>query len=254
MDLGLKGKRAIVTGASRGIGLSIAETLAGEGASVAICARGADGVAQAVERLRAKGVAAHGEAVDIRDADAFKAAMARMTEALGGLDVLVSNVSTRIHTKGEDLYRDTFEADFLQHVRTIDLAMPALRDSKGSIVVVASIASVLTQLPPGEEAYGTMKAALINHCGQLANRNAAAGVRVNAVSPGPVLFEGGFWAMVRDKNPALFASAQRLPAMGRLAAPEEIANAVAFLASPAAAYITGANLRIDGGALKSANF
>jgi NAD(P)-dependent dehydrogenase (short-subunit alcohol dehydrogenase family) len=123
-----------------------------------------------------------------------------------------------------------------------------------SVVFVSSIASVLTQLPPNEIAYGAMKAALTSFAGQMATVHGPAGVRVNLVSPGPVFFEGGVWEMIQNKQPELFARASKLAALGRMGTPEEVANAVAFLASPAASYITGANLRIDGGVIRTANF
>jgi 3-oxoacyl-[acyl-carrier protein] reductase len=255
MDLGLKSKRVFVTGGSRGIGRAIAELFATEGASVAICARGVDGVNAAVASLKGKGVTAFGSAFDVRDAEALTKWFADAKAALGGVDIVVSNVSTRTTETGVGMWRDGFESDLLQHVRLVELALPSLKENPASsMVFVASIASTMTNLPPHEEAYGAMKAALVNFVGQLAARNAAAGVRFNAVSPGPILFEGGEWDLNRTQRPQLFAAASRLPAMGRLGTPEEVANAVAFLASPAASYITGANLRIDGGAVKASNF
>lgn len=147
------------------------------------------------------------------------------------------------------------ETDLLHHVRLAELALPVLQAGRDpSLLFVASIASVMTQLPPTEEAYGPMKAALVNYTGQLAVRHGAAGVRVNAVSPGPIFHEGGEWDRIRAAKPALFAMASKLAALGRLGTPAEVAKAVVFLCSPAGSYITGANLLIDGGAVKTANF
>jgi NAD(P)-dependent dehydrogenase (short-subunit alcohol dehydrogenase family) len=255
MDLGMTGKRAIVTGASRGIGFAIAKTLASEGASVAICARGREGLDAAVARLKEAGVAAYGEAIDVRAEGALAGFVDKAAAAMGGVDIVVSNVSTRISGAGRAWWRDTFETDLLQHVTFYEAAAPHLRNAgAGAVVFIASIASVLTQLPPEELAYGAMKAALVNFVGQSAVKGAPLGIRVNAVSPGPIYFEDGFWAMVEREAPALFEAAKRLPAMGRLGMPDEVARAVVFLASPAASYITGANLRIDGAAVKAANF
>jgi 3-oxoacyl-[acyl-carrier protein] reductase len=253
MDLDLRGKRALVTGGTRGIGRATAERLAQEGADVAFCARTSVAVEETAAALRRHGVRVAGSALDVRDRTAFTTWFAGAVAEFGGLDIVVSNVTTRPEKTGEDGWQEAFESDFLQHVRVLNLATPAIA-AGGSIVFVSSIASVLTQLPPGEEAYGAMKAALINYTGQHAARLGPKGVRVNAVSPGPVTFEGGFWDKVRLANPQLFARAASLPALGRHGAPEEVADAIVFLASPRAAYITGANLRIDGGAIKAANF
>ena len=255
MDLGLKGKRAIVTGATRGIGRAIIERLVSEGCDVAFCARSPDGVKEAQAALSACGARVFGTALDVRDGDAFRAWFEGAVANLGGLDVVVSNVSTRPTQKGEEAWRDSFEVDLLQHVRIANAAIPHLKAGKDpALVFIASIASGLTHLPPGEDAYGAMKAGVISLTGQLAAKHGGIGLRVNAVSPGPVMFDGGFWDEVRVGAPQLFASAARLPAMGRHATLAEVADPVVFLCSPRASYITGANLRIDGAALKSANF
>ena len=255
MDLKLFGKRALVTGGSRGIGRAIVDALVAEGVSVATCARGAANLDATIASAKAKGVNAYGEAFDVRDGVAFQGWFERSVAHLGGLDIVISNVSTRPTVSGEQMWRDAFESDLMHHLRLADLALPVIKSGVApNLLFIASIASVLTNVPPGEEAYGAMKAALVNFTGQLAARQASAGIRVNAVSPGPILFPGGEWDNNKANKPALFAAASRLPAMGRLGSPEEVANAVAFLVSPLASYITGANLRIDGGAIKSSNF
>ena len=255
MDLSLKGKRAIVTGATRGIGNAIAQRLADEGCDVAFCARSQDGVVQTQATLQGQGVRAFGTALDVRDAAAFGTWFQGAVSDLGGLDIVVSNVSTRPTQTGEDAWRESFEVDLLQNVRIADAAMPHLKQGRDpALVFIASIASGLTQLPPGEDAYGALKAGLISLTGQLATKYGPTGIRINAVSPGPVMFEGGFWDEVSKGAPQLFASAARLPAMGRHATLAEVADPVVFLCSPRASYITGANLRIDGAAIKSANF
>jgi 3-oxoacyl-[acyl-carrier protein] reductase len=255
MDLSLKNKRAIVTGATRGIGRAIIDRLASEGCDVAFCARSQDGVSATESELGKNGIRAFGTALDVRDGAAFGSWFQDAVSNLGGLDIVVSNVSTRPTMKGEDAWRESFEVDLLQHVRIANAAMPHLKNGTDPVLVfIASIASGLTQLPPGEDAYGAMKAGVISLTGQLAAKHGPAGIRVNAVSPGPVMFEGGFWDQVNTSAPQLFAAAARLPAMGRHATAAEVADPVVFLCSPRASYITGANLRIDGAALKSANF
>lgn len=255
MDLNLKGKRVVVTGGSRGLGRATCERFLEEGAIISTCARGEGGLEDALREMRAHGGDISGEAFDVRDREDFKDWIESSVQEMGGLDIVVSNVSTRL--SGDDVawWRQSFETDFLQHVQLTEYAVPHLKESEHpSIVFVSSIASVLTNLPPDELAYGVMKAGLVNYAGQMSARLAEDGVRVNTVSPGPVFFEGGTWDKIKSAAPNLFARAAKLPVLGRHGRPAEVADAIAFLASPVASYITGVNLRVDGGAVRTANF
>ncbi|MEM8497957.1 MAG: SDR family oxidoreductase [Pseudomonadota bacterium] len=255
MDLNLKGKKVIVTGGSRGIGKAILDLMAAEGASIATCARTPEVLKAVVDEYQSMGVDAYGEAIDVRDEAAYRGWFELAVEHLGGVDIYISNVTTRLTSEGIQRWTDAFDADFLHHVRATELAIPYLEKSgEGSMVFISSIAAVMANIMPVEREYGAMKAALTAYAAQQAHRLAPKNIRSNFVSPGPIWFEGGFWDQVKSGQPELFAAASQISAMQRHGTPEEVAKAVVFLASPASSYITGANLRIDGGALKQTHF
>jgi NAD(P)-dependent dehydrogenase (short-subunit alcohol dehydrogenase family) len=257
MDLGLQGTSAIITGASRGIGLAVARLLVAEGASVAICARSRGGVESAVGELRslASGCTVTGAAVDVGDAVAYSTWLEQAADELDGVDIFIGNAA--FTPDGDDDARWSAAQDIdLRHCVTgcNTLAVRLSASAVGSIVLMASTASVMAELPESERAYGAQKAALVSYGAQLAHQLAPDGVRVNTVSPGPTVFPGGVWDEVRRDDPDTFAFVETLPALGRMAAAEEIARVVVFVASPAASYVTGSNWRVDGGTLKHANF
>jgi 3-oxoacyl-[acyl-carrier protein] reductase len=256
MDLELKGRKAIVTGATKGIGLRIARLLAEEGVDVAICSRTAADVATTVKELKGKGVNAIGEAVDVTQKESYAKWIESSAQQLGGLDIFVSNTTASPSTPGEPGWDLAYQTDMLGAVRGCEIALPHLRKTRGSIVLIASISGVMSKvLPaPGAYAYGAMKAALIAYGAQLSKDVAKDGVRVNIVSPGPIYFEGGPWDRVKARAPQLFEAAQRDCVIGRLGRPEDIANAVVFLASPRAGFVVGQNLHVDGGYMQHVAF
>jgi len=255
MDLNLKGKRAIVTGGSRGIGKTILETLAKEGAAVATCARGEERLNATLSELKEYGIPVYGEAVDVTDTDAFTAWFDRAASFLGGVDIFVSNCSTRVQAQGEERWRQTFEYDLLQHIRATELAIPYLENGADpAIVMISSIAYAMAAPPEDERAYAAMKAGLVSYGSQMSILHGSKGIRVNVVSPGPIFSEGGTWDHIRQNMPDMYKRAQSLATLKRLGTTQEVANAISFLASPAASFITGANLRVDGGMLKHVNY
>lgn len=252
MDLKLKGKKALISGASRGIGRAIAETLAQEGVDLAICARKEGPLVEAAEALRKHGVKALIKSVDIKDGAAVKEWIRESGEALGGIDILVCNPSSG-NTGGEAGWRSNFEVDLLGSIRSVDAAMPFLVQSEGaSVLFISSTAAVETFM--NASPYNAIKAALIRHASGLAHDLAAKNIRVNTISPGPILFEGGNWAMVKKMMPPMFEQAEKACALGRMGTPEEVARAAAFLSSSAASFITGVNLLVDGGFTKRVNY
>lgn len=255
MELDLAGKKVIVTGGSRGIGQAIVQNMVNEGATVATCARGERALTASIDKWQQQGATVYGGAVDVSDKTAFTQWFESSVEKMDGLDVFVSNVTSLIDTQGVQRWQDMFENDLLQHIRTTELALRHLpKGGQSSIVYIASIASVMSANMPSEVEYGTMKAALISYASQLANRLGKDAIRVNVVSPGPIQHPNGFWEMVEKKNPELHKKACAVSVFNRLGKAYEVANAVTFLASQAASFITGANLRIDGGAIKTVNF
>lgn len=252
MDLGLRGRKALVTGGTKGIGRAIAECLAAEGAAVAICARNAAEVEATVAALRGMGVDAFGQAFDVSDAAALRGWVAASAKALGGIDIVVPNVSA-LAIGGEGAWQASFQTDLMGSVNLVEAAMPHLEKSAAaSIVIISSVSGREVDFAAGP--YGAFKAALIHYAQGLAFQLAGKGIRANTVSPGNTYFPGGVWEKIEQGNPKLFAEALALNPTGRMGKPEEMARAVVFLASPAASFITGTNLVVDGALTRGVQF
>ena len=249
MDLGLKGFKAVVTGGTKGIGRAIAQTLAAEGAQVAICARNADEVAASVAELAAQGVKAFGLAVDVADGPALAAWVNAAAAEFGGLDIVVANVSALAIAADEAAWRRGFEVDMMGTVRLVNAAMPYLEKSaKPAIVTISSVSGREIDFASGP--YGAFKAAIVHYTQGLAYHLAGKGIRANSVSPGNTYFPGGVWSQIEQGNPEFFKMALGMNPTGRMGTPQEMANAAAFLASPAASFVTGTNLVVDGALTK----
>jgi 3-oxoacyl-[acyl-carrier protein] reductase len=249
MDLGLQGLRAVVSGGTKGIGRAVAELLADEGAAVSICARDEAAVADTTASLQSRGASAFGQALDVSDAAELKGWIEFAADAMGGLDIVVANVSALAINTDEESWRQGFEVDLMHSVRMVEAAMPWLEASDAaSIVTVSSVSGREIDFAAGP--YGAFKAALLHYTQGLANQLAGKGIRANSVSPGNTYFDGGVWQQIEQGNPEFYAQALGMNPTGRMAKPEEIARAVAFLASPAASFIMGTNLVVDGALTK----
>ncbi len=245
MDLGLKGKRAVITGGSKGIGRAVAAGFATEGADVAICARNAGEVASAVAALKAQGVNALGSALDVADGPALTAWVAASGKELGGIDALVCNVSALAVGNSAETWEKSFRTDMMHTVNAVEAALPYLEKSScASIVLISSVSGFEVDFAAGS--YGAMKAALIHYAKGLSRQLVGKGIRVNCVSPGNTYFDGGIWQNIEKNLPDLYASTLKVNPTGKFGTPEEVANGVVFISSPVASRISGTNLVIDG--------
>jgi 3-oxoacyl-[acyl-carrier protein] reductase len=243
------GKRVLVAGGSKGIGRSIALGFAQQGASVSICARGAEALESTRAEIAALGVAAHALPTDLAEGAEVTRWVMQAAAALGGVDVLVNNASGFGGRDTEEDWAKGLNVDVLATVRASRAAAAFLRASQGSIVNVSSISGYRPSLRT--PAYAAVKALLVNYTQSQAAALAPDGVRVNAVAPGSIEFPGGSWDQRRTTDPALYNRILGSIPFGRLGTPEEVAEVVLFLASPAARWVTGQTIIVDGGQLLS---
>jgi NAD(P)-dependent dehydrogenase (short-subunit alcohol dehydrogenase family) len=251
MDLGLNGKKALVTGATKGIGRAIAETLLAEGASVAICARNAEGVESAVSEMSSLGTV-HGAAVDAADGDALTAWVASSADQLGGIDIYVHNTSGK-PARSTDAWINNFNIDLMSLVLGVGAASDALADGGGSVISIGTTA-VAEHFASGSGSYSAFKAAVTNWTLGQAQVLGAKGIRCNVVSPGPIFIEGGDWNMIKDNMAPFFEATQKNHPGGELGTAQDVADMVTFLASSRARHVNGVNVTVDGGFLKRVNY
>ncbi|KAL9621603.1 MAG: hypothetical protein Q9160_003995 [Pyrenula sp. 1 TL-2023] len=248
MQLGLRGKVVLVTGGTKGIGRAIVKAFLAESSDVHFCARNKSDILTAVQDLaqRFPDSCVNGDVVDVSSPDVVRGWVRSVAEKRGGVvDVIVANVSSLGGGEGDVRWRQSFDIDMMHTVAMVDAAKPYLEKSRGSVVSIASVSGRDVDFTaPGP--YGAMKAALVHYTAQLAHTMAPKGVRANAVSPGNIYIEDGVWGQIEREAPELFKRQMELNPMGRMGKAEEVANAVVFLASEKASFISGTNMVVDG--------
>jgi 3-oxoacyl-[acyl-carrier protein] reductase len=245
MKIDLTGRRALIAGASRGIGLAIARSFTAAGADVAICARQAAPLDSAAASLKALGHRVSARTCDLSRADEVRAWVEAAAQDLGGIDILVNNASGFGLSDDEAGWAASVQIDLMAPVRACHAALPWLERQGGSIIHISSISGLAASVrtPP----YGAVKAAIMEYTQSQAAMLARKRIRVNCIAPGSIFFEGGTWDRRRRENPALYEGTLAGIPSGRFGTPEEIANVATFLVSDQASWVTGQTIAVDGG-------
>lgn len=249
MNLGLKDKVVIVTGASRGIGRAIAHGFAEEGARLSICGRTPDTLQRVTDELTARGAQAFAKPTDVTDGTQVHAFMTATLEKYGRIDVVVNNVGgsrwTPLAEISDTEWHDILDLNLVSAARINQLAIPAMQEQGGGVILM--ITSIYGREGGGHITYNAAKAAEISMTKSLAKELAPHNIRVNSVAPGSILFPGGGWDRRMKADPeAMAAFVKSDMPLGRFGKPEEIANVAVFLASDRASLVTGACINVDG--------
>jgi len=249
MKLDLKGKNAIITGASKGIGKSIALNLAEEGANIAFCARGEEALRATEKQLIKKGVNVFAQSCDIGNTEKFDAFLEAVKDKFGRIDILVNNVSALSLGDEYSDWENSINIDLLGSVRATRKVIPWMMESgSGNILFISSVSGLEAGSPP---AYAAAKAALISYSKTLAVQLAPKQIRVNTIAPGSVEFSGGLWELTKEQNRPFYDKMLSTIPSGRMGTPDEIGKVAAFIVSPCASWVTGTCLAVDGGQHKS---
>lgn len=253
MDLGLKGLKAILVGANGGIGRQVAKVLSSEGCDVAICGRSQGKVDTVIGELAPHGGKTYGEALDVTDPATVPAFVENAAAALGGCDIFISFTSINPGVDSDDGWQKILDADIKPMRRGIAAAMPYLeKSSAGSIICISSTGAVEEFM--GVQPYNALKAAVINYASALAQKLAPQGIRANCITPGPVWTDDGPWVYIKENMTEFHDGIVAQIPMGKMTSGEDMAKTIAFVASPACATMTGANVVVDGGITKRVQF
>lgn len=247
MDLGLSGKVALVSGASRGIGLAIAQGLAAEGAKLVIAARGADALHAAAAVLASGGADVLAIPADVSDDASVMALVDRAMAHFGQIDILISNASALAVGPGRDDWSASLGVDLMGAVRLVDAVLPGMKAQGRGVILLTSSVSAVEAAPFPDFGYTAAKAALNAYAKKLAIVEGGNGIRVNAILPGSIDFPGGGWDLIRQTQPEMYERVRAAIPFGRLGTPEEVADAAVWLVSDRARWVHGAALAVDGG-------
>ena len=259
MDLGIKGKFAIVTGGSHGIGRSIALALAEEGCNVAICARNTARVQEVAKEIKTKGTESLGLIADVMVLDDIEKVIKTVIEAWGKIHILVNNVggggrwgSEKVEETREDVWLDVYNKNALAAIRFTTRAIPYMKEQKWGRII--TIASVYGREGGGRPWFNMAKSAEISLMKTLAMKPDLVrnGITFNSIAPGAVIIPNTGWEKEQKENPSEFKKmVDRQFPLGRLGTPEEVANVVSFICSEKASLVNGACISVDGGESKS---
>ncbi len=244
MSIDLKGKKALIAGASRGIGLAMADALARSGADVAICARSPRPLDEAARQLHAHGHRVSSLACDLSDPIQVQAWVEQAVAELSGVDILINNASGFGRTDDEAGWQTSINLDLLAGIRASHCVIPHMRPGS-AILHITSIAGL--KASPRSVPYGAIKAAMMAYTQTQAVSLAPKQIRVNSIAPGSIFFEGGVWHDAQKNNPKLYETTLARIPWGRYGMPEEVAQAALFLVSDMASWVTGQTLVVDGG-------
>lgn len=246
MDLGLKGKRVLITGGTKSIGRAIVDAFVAEGATVGFCARDAKLVRQREEEWRGRQARVQGAVLDVTDDPALKQWIDGFA-AEGGIDHFIANVSALGTDDTPEGWRKSIDIDIVSTVESVRHAMPhLLKSGQGATCAIIGTVSLVEASAGPAQPYRSVKAALVPYMKSLAIEMAPKGVRVNMVSPGSILEDGNTWGRQRDAGSERYKRTLARNPMGRMGTPQEVAACVAFLAGTPASFVSGANFIVDG--------